>query len=152
MTRRIKYIFTVSVLLNLVLLGVVVGHWSHHVPWNHDVGWAAEREALSPETKKVMREIFNERKEGIHRIFSQARHHKEAMRQAFTAEPFDADAYDRAAQEVKDISAEMSSHKLETFKRVAQRLPLAERKKLANKMERTILSIRGRKERIERHN
>lgn len=127
MKRSVNIIFTLSVVLNLLLIGVIGGYI--YKKQNEPGSWHQVKETLAPETKKIMRDSFK-RKEMI-AMFMEARKKRSEIEKVLTAEEFDPVAYDALAQEIQAMNTQFSAKRLEHIKRIATKLPQEERKKLA---------------------
>ena len=127
MKKSVKTIFTLSIILNLLLLGTVGGHIYRHT--TEPGSWHQIKETLAPETKKVMRETF--KRSEMFSMFREVRKKRSEIEKVLTAEEFDPAAYDIIAQEIQELNIRFSAKRLEHIKEVASKLPQEERKKLA---------------------
>lgn len=131
MKTGIKIIFTVSLLLNVLLLGVVGGHvyaqWKDH-PWQ-DV-----REELSPEARNHAARIFQSAFRKIREVGDEARKARGELVKILSAETFDAKAFDKEAAKLAEARAEITTLKIAATKEVAMALDAQERAKMAQRM------------------
>lgn len=131
MKRGIRIIFTASLLLNMLLLGVVGGHvymqWQAH-PWQ-DV-----REDLSPEARNKAARIFQSAFRKIREVGDGARKARAELVKTLSAETFDPKAFDRDAMKLAEARAEITTLKIEATKEVAEVLDAQERAKMARRM------------------
>jgi Heavy-metal resistance len=128
MSRNLKIIFTLSALLNLVLIGMAVGQGYRHM---HERPWEEMKKDLAPETRALMDQTFEGRREKIHAMIGEMREKKKSLRDAISAEVFDLESFKKAVADVEAYSDEMLASKVETFGGLLVQLPKVEREKLA---------------------
>ncbi|PCK00599.1 MAG: hypothetical protein COA45_02145 [Zetaproteobacteria bacterium] len=150
MNKKVKVIFTISLVTNILLLGMLGGQ-AYRMKQDGRSSWGALREQLKPETATLMKQIFKDKKYEVFQIFKEVRQKKAALIDIFSAEVFDAAAYDVAAQDLQQLGMKISSHKLETFKELGAQLPQEERQKLAQKLVSSVLGKHWRKGKKGRH-
>jgi len=138
MTKTMKLAFVASLVLNLLLLGVILGQ----VPRAFDATPTRQQrmeEALSklPESMQTrFREKFAQIRaagDPQRREIEQAR--SEALR-ILGAEPFDEAAYDRQINAINDLRAEMFKRMGQAIKQTARELAPEERRMLADLLRR----------------
>ena len=130
MRKSMKTLFTISVLLNVVLLGVLGGiaykHWANHP-------WQKVKSDLDPETRNVIARNFRSTHKEIKPLAQRAHEQRETLMEIFEAEEFDADAFDAAVAAMQENQEKVMDIKIDTMKRIAKELPPEERVKLARK-------------------
>ena len=135
MNKRTKTLLTVSLLLNILLIGVVGGHvykkWADH-PW-HEV-----KKELSPESRNVVGRTFQSAFREIRPLGEEARKARASLVKILSAQEFDEDAFDEAADKLVKIRGDMTALKIQASKDVAKELSVEERKKMANRMAKMI--------------
>ena len=117
-------ILTISVVLNILLIGVVVGHLSNKS--------LTDRPELSDEGRGIMKETFKNKRGEIKKIVKDVKAKKQMLKDIVAAEEFDEKAYDEAAKIVVETSCNVSAHKLETFKGLMKQLSQEDRVKVAD--------------------
>ncbi|MCB9989652.1 MAG: periplasmic heavy metal sensor [Rhodospirillales bacterium] len=129
MSRTFKIIFTLSVVLNLLLVGAVgsfalkmAGRMPGHDP--------AFKEDLTPETRHLMARTFRERHDEIKTHIKKGQDSRKALMDVMAAEKFDPEAYDRAVEDLIAVKGEMMRGFAGTVRELAKDLPVEERKKL----------------------
>ena len=143
MSKRMKVIFTFSLLFNLILFGLVGGHLYHR---SQEVRpWAAWKGRLTPETHALMKETFHKSRADIKGIFTEVKEKKTVLEAVYGAEVFDPQAYDAAAADLQQLGMKISKHKLDTFKGLAGQLPQSERQILAQKLSKIVLGRHGKR-------
>lgn len=136
MSKRMKIIFTVSVALNVLLLGVVAGHIGQKykkAPW--------EGAALSEESQKKARQVFREFTPLKKDIWAK----KRAMNDLLLADEFDEAVYDSLAMEAAQLKQEIEIKRSAAMKDVLTELSPEERQALVEHMSKRI------EKRIKRH-
>ena len=138
MTKRIKLAFVASLVVNLLLLGVILGK----VPRAFDA---------PPTRQQRMEESLNKLPEPvqtrIRETFAQIRTAGDPVRQEIdqaraealtilSAEPFDEAAYDRQINQIAELRAEMFKRMGQMIKQTAKELAPEERRMLADLLRR----------------
>jgi len=138
MTKRIKLAFVASLVVNLLLLGVILGK----VPRAFDA---------PPTRQQRMEESLNKLPEPvqtrIRETFAQIRTAGDPVRQEIdqaraealtilSAEPFDEAAYDRQIDKIDELRAEMFKRMGQMIKQTAKELAPEERRMLADLLRR----------------
>ncbi len=135
MSKRIKLMFTVSVLLNVLLVGLGGGvaykHWAAH-PWKQD------RQELSPEARHIVGRNLQGAFREIKPLGDEARKARAALIKVLSAEDFDADRYDEAALRLSVAKEKMRAKKVEVTKVIASQLSAEERGQMAERMTKMI--------------
>ncbi len=129
MTRTLKIIFTVSLVLNVLLIAAGAGFAFkalRHMPGHGPMA----RENLSPETQHLMARTFRKNRKDMAECIRDAHEQREALMDVMAAENFDPQAYDRAIEGLLAGQNEMMRMHAQTIKKMAERLPAEERKKL----------------------
>lgn len=145
-----KIIFTLSLVINILLLGILGGQ-AYRMKHGGHGSWGTLREKLTPETRALMKQTFKDKKPEIFVIFKEVREKKKALIEVYSAEIFDPVAYDAAARDLQQLGIKIANHKLETFKELGAQLPQEDRKVLAQKLVSTVLGKHGRKGKWGKH-
>jgi len=138
MSKKMKVIFTISIILNVLFIGLMVGHFQKmkkHADW-HQV-----KETLAPETRDILKDTFKDRWKDMRAAFKEMRENKQAMKDVLTAEDFDPTAYDAVAEKMIEFNGTFMQGRIEAIKEVFAKLPQEERLKLA---DHTIDKLTGR--------
>ena len=141
MKKSVKIIFTLSIILNLLLLGLIGGHAMR--VRGEPRPWDEMKTALAPETLGVLKTTFKDKRKDIFPLFKEARNIKQQMKSIITAESFDLAAFDAQAKALQDLNVQFSEHRLEALRDILSQLPQAERAKLA---DHTVDKLFGRPE------
>ncbi len=130
MSRRMKMIFTISVLFNILLLGVAGGIAYQHCK---DPYMETMQEAMSPEGRNIvartMQQAFREGRDDM----ESARDAKKEIRAIISAEEFDEVAFDDAAKNLGGIMRGMGEKRIAVTKELAMQLSQEDRVVLAIK-------------------
>jgi len=138
MTKTLKLVFLGSLVLNIVLIGWILGR----VPRELDrASW--RRQQLEHALKNLpepVRADFNEKFSQIRAAADPLRDEIETARsealRLIGAEPFDEAAYDRQAKKIQDLRAERFSRMGAAAKKIAKELPPEERRMFADLLRR----------------
>lgn len=127
MSKKIKIIFTLSIILNVLLMGVIGGHsykrWSK-TPYEN------VRKELSPESRHVMaRSVQNSFRENLDKM-KESRALKKEIRNILAEEEFDAQKFEELAIEMESIRSDLAMSRLELTKDLASKFSFEDRKKL----------------------
>lgn len=148
MRRSTKIILSVSLIANLLLVGVIGGaaykKWSAR-PW-HEV-----KKQLEPESRNVVARTFQDKFREIRPIGKEARKVRGELIKVMTAEEFDPEAFDEAAAELTSLRDRMAEIKLQATKDILSQLPKEEREKMAHRMAEKIGGGIEHKVRRDRH-
>ncbi|MCK5384886.1 MAG: periplasmic heavy metal sensor [Alphaproteobacteria bacterium] len=143
MSKLAKIIFTLSLILNVLFLGLVAGRVYHEA--NRQRPWDKTKEALAPETREVLKTTFKEKKKEIIPLFKDVHKKKEAMKAIIIAPEFDGEAYDALVGEFKELNSKFMEHRSATIKSIFLQLPQEERAKMAHHtVERMLGNFRHR--------
>lgn len=128
--KAIKIAFTVSVLLNIVLIGVFAGSVLKRMG---DDPLHAVHAEMSPEARHIvarkMQSAFRDNRDEM----KKAREAKKAVRDILSAEEFDAEAFAAKAKEMHDIRMKMGLRRIGVTQDLAEQLSQEDRKVLANR-------------------
>lgn len=131
MSRKLKIIFTASILLNILLIGVGAGWYhkkSHYWPGGY------ERPKISDESREAIRSNFKQARSEMKPIFEEMRAAKTQMENVLSAPEFDEAAYDAAAKKLLDTRDKLSRTMAGSAKNFLEDLPPEDRKAMAKHM------------------
>lgn len=129
MSKKVKILFTFSLILNVLFLSMVAGHFFHQSGEGRP--WDETKAMLAPETREVMNVAFKKNKGEIVSFFGEAHKNKEAMKALLSAPEFDGAAYDVMAEKLEVFSGQMMGHRVSVIKEIFSQLPQEERLKMA---------------------
>ncbi|HEY0900993.1 MAG TPA: periplasmic heavy metal sensor [Micavibrio sp.] len=128
MNRHMKIIFTLSLLLNVTLLGVIAG--AAYKRWDRPVFSSGVAVGDAAFQEKMAQAMAAARK-GQEPLFRDIRAAKKLMQEALAAEPFDEAAFMAASENMRKIQAEMFAARNKATLAMARDMNAEERKALA---------------------
>lgn len=130
MNKGMKLFFTLSIILNVMLLGIGGGMIYKHYSHSPVEDMHAE---MSPEARHIVaRTMQNAFRDG-RETMEQARQAKKELKDIIAAETFNADLFSVQAEKLQAIKSEMSKKRIDVTKELAAQLSQADRKILAEK-------------------
>lgn len=146
MSKNIKIIFTLSFLLNIILVGVVLGgvykKRSFHV--NH----LAE---VSPQTREIFKKHISKNRSEMQKHFEQLKGHKQDIKNIIIAEKFDEQAYSDKMDQILAIKNTMVTQKAKTLGQTLSKLSQEERKEMSTHVLRKFSGKRHGKHKGRNH-
>jgi Spy/CpxP family protein refolding chaperone len=128
MSKCIKIIFTLSLLLNLVLAGMVGGgawkHWHHEMPFGE----------ASEQTRALFKQSFDNNRAAMKADIDALRAVRPALEKIVAAEKFDRAAYDAEVKKVLDVRNKMGQRRAAIMGDILAQLPQAERESVGKRM------------------
>ena len=141
MTKTMKIIFTLSILINLVLIGVVGGSfYKHHKKYAHPIP-----KELSAESRAELEDDMKASREKMRAQFKELKKYHGELRSVVTAEEFDIDAYNESVDRILDTKDEMGKQKAEMMGNILSKLSLEERRKVSERFLKSFTHKYGRK-------
>lgn len=129
MTKTIKLIFTISVLLNVLLLGFIGG--TIHKKRSY---WKDVKVELSEEGRDVIKKNMKASRQEMQKKFQSMKKNHSTLKKIIEAPEFDQDAYEKAVDVVLNSKDEMMRHRAQSMGKTLAELSLVERKKLSSRM------------------
>jgi len=135
MSRKLKTFVVCSVLLNLLLAGVIVGHTAFRMhPPHGGAGWKPDLsaiETLPADKQDLVRKTLDKVREDGDTLRTQVRNTQEETSRILSAENFDETAYDAQVQKMHELHQQRRQIMADAFKNLAKQLNAEERKVLA---------------------
>lgn len=128
MNRRMKMIFTVSVLLNIVFIGVGAGmffRFCQEIPIPGQ---------MSPEARHFVARTFQEGRSEIKPLIDEVKADRLKVEAVLTADTFDKKAYDAEVSEMLDSRDAISRKRADIMGRALVDLPPEDRKEFAKRI------------------
>jgi uncharacterized membrane protein len=138
MNAKLKFAFLASLLVNVFLVGVLLGE----LPHRFDEGLSREErmekavEALPEPLRARFRGQLERMRGGSEPIREQIREAREEAIRILVAEPFDDTAYDRQVSKIHELYGQRSQLMAKIVKEVAKDLPPEQRQVLAEVLRR----------------
>lgn len=133
MSKKVKIIFTLSFLLNLVLFGVLFGgmykmhHWRDSMSMN-----------MSEHTRVVFKENMSVNREAMRDDFQKMKQYKDELEVIISAESFDAAAYALKMSQIKEIKDNIFERKQATLQNTLSNLSQQEREDFSGHVMRMV--------------
>lgn len=125
MNRRMKLIFTVSILLNIVFIGVGAGMF---YKFCQDIPIARE---MSPEGRNFVARTYQKGWEDVKPLIREVKERKKRVETILLADEFDEKAYDKAVEDVLETQGKIMHHRADTMSRALDQLSTEDRKKFS---------------------
>ncbi len=122
MSRNLKIIFTLSLLLNIVFIGVTVGATMRIKRYFVEREQAFSQN-LPPDVSHKVAKTFRETRMNMRDHYKEARAVREKMEKVLLTDPFDEKAFDRVAEEMLQMQMKLHRSKVEATKKLAKELP-----------------------------
>lgn len=131
MRKRVKIVFTASILLNVLFIGAVGG-----VIFNRwmDRPWHSIKSELSPQSQHIIARTMQGAFKEARPKMREARQSKRELMRILRAEEFNAEAFETVAREMAELNAEMMENRIAITKDLAAQLPAKERAALARRL------------------
>lgn len=138
MNAKLKFAFLASLLVNVFLLGVLLGELPHRfdegVSREERMGKAIEK--LPEPLRARFRGKLERMREGSEQLRDQIQEAREEALRILIAEPFDGTAYDRQVSKIHELYGQRAKRMAELVKEVAKDLPPEQRQMLAEVLKR----------------
>jgi uncharacterized membrane protein len=139
MTKTVKLAFLASLVLNLLLLGVIVGQ----LPRGLAVTPSTRQQRMEEALKKVpepsqsrFREKFAQIRAAADPLRQQIDAARDETLRLLSADPFDESAYDKQVSKIEELRGEMFKRMGQSMKQTARELSTEERRLLADLLRR----------------
>ena len=130
MKKTIKIIFTLSLLLNIALIGVVLGGvYKRHK-------WHQPPIELSEKSQKILKDNFQQSRMQMKESFDQIRADSRELQNIITAETFDREAYNEVVSKILENKDALAHAKADSMGDVLSRLSAEERQKISKRLVR----------------
>ena len=128
MTKNsVRTAFTVSIVLNFLLLGVIGGITLRQPP----KPWHEIKAEMSPQTQHLIARNIQKSRHDMSAEIKKMRAAKKSIIRAMNAKEFDTDSYERAMKKLQTARTKINMSQIESMKALASELSREERQKLA---------------------
>ena len=130
MSRNVKILFTLSVIVNVILLGVAGGYVMR------DMGkgpWEEASQELSPESRAMVSQMFEKMHADAKPIMEDMKEARQDLKNVMMKQDFDPKKFDECIDRMRDLRLKMGQKFAATTKEVAMSLPPMERQRMAEK-------------------
>jgi len=128
MSKTVKLVFLVSLVLNILLVGVLLGRLPRDVGFDRQQRLEQALKDLPEPTQTRFREKFKQMRAAGDPQRDQIRLAREETLRILSADPFDEAAYDRHVSQIDDLQLQMFKKMGQVVKEIANELPLEERR------------------------
>jgi uncharacterized membrane protein len=138
MNAKLKFAFLASLLVNVFLVGILLGELPHRFDEKLSREERMEKaiEALPEPLRARFRGKLERMREGSEQLRNQIQEAREEAIRILIAEPFDGTAYDRQVNKIHELYGQRSQRMAEIVKEVAKDLPPEQRQVLAEVLKR----------------
>ncbi|HEY3302775.1 MAG TPA: periplasmic heavy metal sensor [Candidatus Binatia bacterium] len=138
MNKTLKLVFLISIVLNVLLVGVLLGELPNRFdrrPLPQERIAAAAKQLPESERPRFESKMEQMRKE-VQPLRDQLQEARQETLRVFAAEPFDESAFDRQVSKVAQLRVQLFMRMAESMKAIAKELPAEQRQALARAFER----------------
>lgn len=139
MSKILKVIFTVSVLLNIAFVGVLSGHYAKKMK-----KWDSFHSDLAPETVSLLKQTFADHKDQMRENRKKTRQKMSTITEILNAEHFDENAFRDAVRDWSGLHNEITKQKTEVMVGLVNRLSVEERRKVSKRFVQVLSGKTGR--------
>ena len=134
MSKKVKIFLAVSVLLNFLLIGLVMGHISHRGRAGKIMERRVRRLAshLPPAKKTLFLDTLRKVYEGNRDVYEEIRASRRRIVKVMSDPEFDEDAYQAEVDKIHELRGRMMKHLSDATKDLAKKFSPEERKALAD--------------------
>src|SRR4051794_1550754 len=115
MTKTMKILFTISIVINVLAIGGATGMVIKKL---HDNPWMQAKRDLSPEGQKLMADSFDKMRHDMGPLMDEVQKTRAELRKVLSQEQFDAAKFDEVTAHIKDVRQQMGDKFLATTKDV----------------------------------
>jgi uncharacterized membrane protein len=129
MKKCTKTLFTLSVVLNFLLLGALAGVGIKE--WRHDP-WHMAKNEMSPESRDMVKESFQKMHADMKPLFADMRRSREQMREILRQEQFNAARFDEVSAHLRTLRQQMGDRMSAVTKDMVAVMPPQDRQQMAD--------------------
>ena len=139
MSKMFKLAFIISIILNVLFVGVLLSELPRRFSRGFSPQDRMERalKELPEPAQSQFRDKMKQMRAEAEPQFNQIREARNEAIRILTAEPFDEAAYDRQVNQIADLRVQMTKRMASTVKEVAKSLPADQRQALAKILSRS---------------
>ncbi|MBI4522379.1 MAG: periplasmic heavy metal sensor [Deltaproteobacteria bacterium] len=138
MNKKLKTVFLLSIIVNLLLVGVLFGRWPHrfYASSPREERFRMEIEKLPEPARTRFREKLDKLRDTGDPIRVEMRQARDEAIRLLVAEPFDQRAYDRQVTKINELRMAMAKRMSEDIRDVIKGLPTDQRNAVAEILKR----------------
>ena len=139
MNKRMKLIFTISLLLNIVLVGVGTGMFFRYC---QDIPIPG---TMSPDARNFVARTYQNGREEVKPLITEVKARRQTVESILTSDQFDRKAYDKAVDDLLDTQGKIMRHRADTMGKALTELSDEDRKKFSKEILNGLTPGRPRK-------
>ncbi|MGB4058184.1 MAG: periplasmic heavy metal sensor [Alphaproteobacteria bacterium] len=128
MSKKLKVLFTLSILANILLAGSLCGMIFDK---KNDMPWQQLKEGLSPEGQNLVTKMFQDLWKSNSSVMRQSMDNRKYLAAVISADKFDPEKYDEAVKRMRGVQDLITKNKVKSTKELLMSLSDEDRKKLA---------------------
>ena len=136
MSKTVKLVFLASLVLNVLLVGMLLGRLPRDVGFGRQQRMDQALKDLPEPTQTRLREKFKQMRASGDPLRDQIRVEREETLRILSADPFDEAAYDRHVSRIDDLQLQIFKRMGQVVKEIAKELPPEERRLFAQILRR----------------
>lgn len=137
MSSKIKFILIISIILNFLFAGLLIGHYSKSYMHGYDKhqSFSEFADKLPPEKKEIVMKRMEEVREEKREIKKQIEQVKQELRDIISAPQFDEQLYDQKVNEMHELYRSKAKKIAAVIKEMAKNFTPEEREMLTEFLE-----------------
>lgn len=141
MSKRMKLIFTISILLNIIMAGVGVGLFYRYC---QDIPIPG---TMSPDARNFVARTYQNGREEVKPLITEVKARKKKVEAILQSDDFDRKAYDSAVDDLLETQGKIARHRADTMGRALTELSTEDRKKFSKEIINNLTPGRPHKKR-----
>ena len=137
MSKKVKILVVASVVLNVLLAGVIIGHMAQMGRWSGSKQDQALAAKLPPEKFKLFTEVMGGARSECKQIRKQIRETREQTLNILTASEFDEQSFQREVDKLHELRGQVTDRVAEATLVLAKQFSPEERQLLGEYLERS---------------
>jgi uncharacterized membrane protein len=128
-SKKLKTLFTLSVALNVLLLGAAAGFAIKE--WREEP-WHMAKANMSPQSREMLSQRYQQMHRDMAPLLAEMRKSRDSMRAVMMQDPFDTAKFDQAIARLRSLRQQMGDRMSATTKEIVMNMPSEERRKMAD--------------------
>lgn len=128
MSKRMKLIFTISILLNIILVGVGAGMFYRYC---QDIPIPG---TMSPDARNFVARTYQNGREEVKPLIEEVKTRRKTVETILQSDDFDRKAYDAAVDDLLETQGKIARHRADTMGKALTDLTAEDRKKFSKEI------------------
>ena len=128
MSERMKLIFTISILLNIILVGVGAGMFYRYC---QDIPIPG---TMSPDARNFVARTYQNGREEVKPLIEEVKARRKTVETILQSDDFDRKAYDAAVDDLLETQGKIARHRADTMGKALTDLTAEDRKKFSKEI------------------